>query len=49
MNVVLIYTYFNKMDLISLLYPDTNLLQSTFNRFREYFSTVFGWTNQMVQ
>ena len=48
MNMVLIYTYFNKMDLIPISYPDTCLLQSIFYRFRKYLSMVFGWTYQMI-
>ena len=48
MNVVLIYTYFYKMDLIPLFYTDTYLLKCILYLFRKYFPTVFGRAYQMV-
>ena len=49
MNMILVCAYFKKMNLISLLYLQTNIFQCLINCFSEHNSTVFRRTHKMVQ
>ena len=49
MNVAFIRSYLQKMNLVSLLYFQTNILQGLINLFVEDNSTIFCRTNKMIQ
>lgn len=49
MNLVAIKTYFQKMDIIPLLYTKTNLFERRRNVITKYISPIFDWTNKMIK
>jgi hypothetical protein len=49
MNVILIYSYFQKTNLISLRYLQTNILQLIINFVRKNHAPILRRTYQMVQ
>ena len=48
MHMILIRSYFEKLNLIAICYIQTHILQNLVNFFVYHCPSVFGWTYKMI-